>query len=198
MNRQRLVLVAAVVLVLLGLGLIALQTGAFKPKDGGAAGQVGGAFTLVNQDGAPVTEKALRGKWSAVFFGYTYCPDICPGTLQALIRANDELGTKARDFQIVFISVDPGRDKPAAIKQWLTANGAPASAMGLTGTDRQVADAARAYKAFYQKAGEGDAYLMDHTTAIYLMDPKGRFVRILPYKLPDEIARQTSDAMRGK
>lgn len=194
MNRQRLVLVAAALLVLLGIGLIALQTGMFsKPPPS----RIGGPFALVDQSGKAVTEKALRGKWNAVFFGYTYCPDVCPGTLQNLIAATDQLGPRGKDLRIVFISVDPKRDKPDVIKRWLEANGAPASALGLSGTPEQVAAAAKAYGVTYLKEGEGDGYQVNHTTYVYLVDPKGRFVKVLQYNLPDEIVRQTADAMRG-
>jgi protein SCO1/2 len=195
MNRT-LSLVVAAVAVVLGLGVIAVSTGVFKDKapDGSS---VGGPFTLVDQRGQPATEKVLKGKWSAVFFGYTYCPDICPGTLQALTQASDELGPRAKDFQIVFISIDPTRDTPQAISAWLAANQAPKNTLGLTGTPAQTAAAVKAYKVFAQKEGEGTSYLMNHSTVVYLMDPKGRFVKPLPYKLPDEIAQQTIRAMRG-
>lgn len=195
MNRTVTLAVAAVALVL-GVVAIAASMGAFKSRAPDAS-SVGGPFTLVDQRGQPATEKLLKGRWSAVFFGYTYCPDICPGTLQALTQASDELGPRAKDFQIVFISVDPTRDTPQAISAWLAANQAPKNTLGLTGTPAQSAAAVKAYKVFAQKQGEGPNYLMNHSTVVYLMDPKGRFVKPLPYNLPDEIAQQTIRAMRG-
>ena len=181
--------------VLLGIGVVALSLGLMRPKE--EPSLVGGPFTLTDQSGQVVTEKALKGKWSAVFFGYTYCPDICPGTLQALTQASDQLGPKAAKFQIVFISIDPARDKPAAIKAWLEANQAPKNTLGLSGTPAQTAAAVKAYRVFAQKQGDGANYSMNHSTVVYLMDPRGRFVKPLPYNLPDEIARQAADAMRG-
>jgi protein SCO1/2 len=195
MNRT-ISLVVAAVAVVLGVVVIAVSMGAFSDK-APPASSVGGPFTLVDQHGQPATEKLLKGKWSAVFFGYTYCPDICPGTLQALTQASDQLGPRSKDFQIVFISIDPTRDTPQAISAWLEANQAPKNTLGLTGTPAQATAAAKAYKAFAQKQGDGNSYLMNHSTVVYLMDPKGRFVKPLPYNLPDEIARQTISAMRG-
>jgi protein SCO1/2 len=195
MNRRITIIVAAA-MVLLGLAVVAVGTGAFKPRQ--QAALVGGPFVLADQTGRRVDEKALKGKWSAVFFGYTYCPDVCPGTLQALTTVSDQLGPRAAKFQIVFVSVDPGRDTPAVIKGWLDVNKAPPGTLGLTGTPEQTATVVKAYKVFVQKQGDGANYLMDHSAYIYLMDPKGRFVKVIPYNLPpDEITTQTVKAMRG-
>jgi protein SCO1/2 len=192
---RRISLIASAVLLAILAGVAALSLGLFKPHD--APALVGGPFSLVDQDGAPVSETILKGKWSAVFFGYTYCPDICPGTLQALTTAQDQLGPRAAGFRIVFISVDPARDKPAAIKAWLQANAAPKGTLGLSGSPAQTDAAIKAYRVYASKEGDGSSYLMNHSTAVYLMDPTGRFVKVLPYNLPDEIARQTVAAMRG-
>jgi protein SCO1/2 len=80
---------------------------------------IGGPFQLVDQDGRTVNQGVLNGKWSAVFFGYTYCPDVCPTTLQTLAQAKVALGAAARDLQVVFVSVDPDRDTPAQMKAYL-------------------------------------------------------------------------------
>ncbi|KQV55344.1 MULTISPECIES: SCO family protein [unclassified Caulobacter] len=194
MPRHRLVLILACVVGLAVTAGLAWNAGVFKSQPTAA---VGGPFQLVDQNGAPATEKVLKGKWSAVFFGFTYCPDVCPGTLQGLAAATDQLGPKAKDFQIVFISIDPGRDTAAQMKTYLSADYVPKSTIGLTGTPEQVAAAAKAYKVYYAKVGDGPGYTMDHSTAIYLMDPKGRFKTVIPYNLPpDEIARRVKDAMR--
>jgi len=194
MPRHRLVLILACLVGLAVTAGLAWKAGVFKSQPTAA---VGGPFQLVDQNGAPATEKALKGKWSAVFFGFTYCPDVCPGTLQGLAAATDQLGPKAKDFQIVFISIDPGRDTAAQMKTYLSADYVPKSTIGLTGTQEQVATAAKAYKVYYAKVGDGPGYTMDHSTAIYLMDPKGRFKTVIPYNLPpDEIARRVKDAMR--
>lgn len=120
-----------------------------------ASGQplVGGDFTLVNQDGRTVDQTLLNGKWSLVFFGFTYCPDYCPTTLATLAAVEKELGDAAKDLQVVFISVDPARDTPQALKDYLSSDGFPPGVIGLTGTPDQVAAAAKAYRAFYEKVG---------------------------------------------
>ncbi|UAL10425.1 SCO family protein [Caulobacter segnis] len=194
MPRHRLVLILACVLGLAVTAGLAWNAGVFKSEPVAA---VGGPFQLVDQNNTPATEKVLKGKWSAVFFGFTYCPDVCPGTLQALSAATEQLGPKADKLQIVFISIDPARDTPQQMKTYLSADYIPKSTIGLTGTEEQVKAAAKAYKVYYAKVGDGPGYTMDHSTAIYLMDPKGRFKTVIPYNLPPEdIARRISDAMR--
>jgi protein SCO1/2 len=159
---------------------------------------VGGPFHMVDQDGKQVDESILKGKWSLVFFGYTFCPDVCPTTLQTVAQAEDRLGPKAKKLQVVFVTIDPARDTPRQLKTYLASPAFPKGTIGLTGTAAQVDAAAKAYKVFYQKQGTGPDYAMDHSSAVYLMDPKGRFDRVVAYGLsPDEIAHQVSEAMRG-
>lgn len=196
MTRTRMILWGAVALGLVVVLALAMGSGAFRPKP--QVADVGGPFALVDQTGRPVTEKVLKGQWSMVFFGFTYCPDICPGTLQNLMRVKDQLGSNGKDVRIVFISVDPGRDRPQAIRDWLEANGAPEGTLGLTGTPEQVAQAVKAYRAVAIKVGEGPDYTMDHSTVVYLMNPEGQFDRALPYRLPDEIVTQVTEAKRGR
>lgn len=194
MPRHRLVLILACVVGLAVAVGLAWNVGVFRSEP---AVTVGGPFELVDQNGAQTSEKALKGKWSAVFFGFTYCPDVCPGTLQGLAAATDQLGPKAKDFQIVFISIDPARDTVKQMKAYLSAPYVPKATIGLTGTQAQVDAAAKAYRVYYAKVGDGVDYTMDHSTAIYLMDPKGRFKTVIPYNLPpDEIARRIKDAIR--
>jgi protein SCO1 len=156
--------------------------------EGTSTGQpsVGGDFQLVNQDGQPIDQSLLTGKWSLVFFGFTYCPDFCPTTLTALEATRQRLGDTADDLQIVFISVDPDRDTPPALKDYLSSDGFPPGVIGLTGTPEQVADTARVYRAFYEKVGEGDGYTMNHSLTVYLMGPDGRFRSALAHDLGPE------------
>jgi protein SCO1/2 len=196
MPRHRIILLLTCLAAMIVTGGLAWRAGVFKSAPAPAA--VGGPFQLVDQNGQPATEKVLKGKWSAVFFGFTYCPDVCPGTLQGLSAATDILGPKAKNLRIVFISVDPGRDDVKQMKDFLSADFVPKSTLGLSGTPEQVAAAAKAYRVYYAKVGDGPGYTVDHSTAIYLMDPKGRFVTVIPYNLPPEdIARRIADAMRG-
>ncbi len=196
MPRHRLILLAACLVGVFVAGGLAWKAGVFRGQE--SAGAIGGSFQLVDQDGRRVDETALKGKWNLVFFGFTWCPDICPGTLQGLNAAVDQLGHKGKDVRIVFISVDPERDTPAKVKEWLDANRPPAGTLGLTGTPEEVATAARAYRVVYSKAGEGEGYLVNHSTAIYVMDPKGRFVRVMAFGMtPEQMADQIRSAMRG-
>jgi len=197
MSRHRLLAILAGLLAVLAAGGLILRAGVLDKAP--PPSLVGGPFQLVDQNGKPTTEAALKGQWNAVFFGFTYCPDVCPGTLQALAAASDQLGPRAKDLKIVFISVDPGRDKPQVVKDFLSGGNLPKNILGLTGTPEQTAAAAKAYRVYYKQAGDGPDYSVDHSTAIYLMDPKGRFVKVIPYNLPpEEIARQIKDAMEGR
>ncbi|MFT4090412.1 MAG: SCO family protein [Asticcacaulis sp.] len=158
--------------------------------------RIGGPFELTDQEGKPRTEVLLEGKWTAVFFGFTYCPDICPLTLQTLEQARERLGSKGKDLQFVFVTVDPERDSPAAMKSYLSSGGFPEGVIGLTGTDEQIASIAKAYRATYEKVGEGRDYTMNHTSVIYLMNPKGEFAEPLGYGLtPEQMADVISRAM---
>ena len=157
---------------------------------------IGGPFHLVDDAGRPVDQHVLDGRWSAVFFGYTNCPDTCPATLQALNAAAGQLGSARNGFQVVFISVDPARDTPAQMKLYDASQGYPKHGLlGLTGTPAQVASVAGEYHAFY-KAGTGPDYAVQHSAAIYLMDPRGQFVKPLEESEPPAaLARQIRDAM---
>ncbi len=158
---------------------------------------IGGPFHLVNQDGQAVDQHILDGKWSAVFFGYTYCPDTCPATLQALGAAARQLGAGAKPFQTVFITVDPARDTPAQMKTYLSSQGFPANAVGLTGTAAQIAEAAKSYSVYYAKSGSGADYTMDHSAAVYLMDPHGKFARPLAHDMAPALIAQQIKAAEG-
>jgi protein SCO1/2 len=151
---------------------------------------------MVDQNGRGVDQAVLLGKWSAVFFGYTYCPDTCPATLSALAATQARLGTAAKAFQVVFVSVDPARDTPAQMKLYLSAQGLP-GALGLTGSPAQVAEIAKAYSVFYAKSGQGSDYEMQHTAVIYLMDPHGKFVGpLIEAQGPAVMAKQVIAAMQ--
>ncbi len=184
-----------------GLGVAALRMHgpAYANSSDDAGSGIGGPFALTDQTGRAVDQRVLNGKWSAVFFGYTNCPDTCPATLQALNAAATRLGGARKDFQVVFVSVDPARDTPAQMKLYTSSQGYPAGRLlGLTGTPAQVAGVAKAYRVFYAKAGGGADYAVQHSAAIYLMDPKGRFVKpLLETMPPKELADQIAAAMRS-
>jgi protein SCO1/2 len=182
-------------LVLAALVVLAMRPGGSPAPDSGGEAAIGGPFHLLDTSGRPVDQKVLAGKWSAVFFGYTNCPDTCPATLQALNAAASELGARRRDFQVVFISVDPARDTPAQMKLYTTSQGYPPGGLvGLTGSPEQVKQVAAAYHAFYSKAGDGPDYAVQHSAAIYLMDPRGRFLKPLDETTPP---RQLAEEIRA-
>jgi len=174
----------AIVLALVGAGLPGCQRPA-EPAAQSSGVTIGGPFQLVDTDGRPVTEKALLGKPTAVFFGFTYCPEVCPTTLAEMTAALKELGRDADKLNVVFISVDPERDTPAQMKLYLS-NFDP-RIRGFTGSVEQVAATAKAYRIYYQKTPtEGGGYTVDHSSAVYLMDRRGRFVEPIGYGSPHE------------
>ncbi|NNE22023.1 MAG: SCO family protein [Rhizobiales bacterium] len=140
---------------------------------------VGGPFKLTGHDGTAVTADQFRGKYMLVFFGYTYCPDVCPAGLQVMTAALEELGTKADNVQPVFITIDPERDTVPVMASYVE-NFHP-RLIGLTGTPDQIADVAKAYRVYYKKAGDDADYLMDHSSILYLMDREGKFAKHFTY-----------------
>jgi len=144
----------------------------------GGSVHLGGAFTLVGSDGQTVTDQNFRGKWMLVYFGYTYCPDVCPTELQTMSAAINKLGPLAAKIVPIFISVDPERDTPEAIGAYVKLF--DPRLIGLTGSTKQIADVTRAYRVYYAKVIQKglSSYLMDHSSLVYLMDPAGRFVAL--------------------
>ena len=163
-----------------------------------AASDIGGPFALTDQENRPVTDHILQGKWTLVYFGYTFCPDVCPTTLAALAQATGDLGAKAATLQVVFITVDPQRDTPSALRAYLANAAFPRGAIGLTGAPDRIKSAAHAYHVYYARRGAGSDYSVDHTSIVYLMDPHGRFVRPIAAGPPAAMARQISLAMDGR
>ncbi|MBL4929041.1 SCO family protein [Fuscibacter oryzae] len=138
-------------------------------------GDIGGPFTLLNGDGQTVTDKDVLTKPSLIYFGYTFCPDVCPADNARNAEATDILEERGFDVQPVFISIDPERDTPEVVKEF-AANLHP-KMVGLTGSPDQVKAASLAYKTYYRKQeGDSDYYLMDHSTFTYLVMPGYGFV----------------------
>jgi protein SCO1/2 len=151
---------------------------------------IGGPFTLTDETGQRVTEATYRGRHMLVFFGFTYCPDVCPTELAKVAAALDLLGPEAGRVVPLFVSVDPARDTPDALAQY-TDLFHPAI-IGLTGTEAEIAAAARAYRVYYNKVKTGqeaDAYTMDHSAFVYLLGPDGAFRQFYsPQATPEQIA----------
>jgi len=194
MSRGFLIVLAILALAFAVVTGLAVQRGVLGGPSQQQTAAIGGPFHLTDTRGQPVDQGVLKGKWSAVFFGYTNCPDACPTTLFALAQAEKQL--KAADFQTVFISVDPARDTPAQMAKYLSNDAFPRQAVGLTGTEAQVAAAAHAYKVYYAKAGTGPDYAVNHSSFTYLMNPRGGFACVIPYNAsPEEIVGHVKKAM---
>lgn len=174
-------LIIGAMIALSTLLILALYLPVFRPDpnnttvDGSAA--IGGAFTLVDQTGTEVNEQILLGHYSLVYFGFTYCPDICPMTLQIIADAIDVLpGQKSELVQPIFISLDSKRDTSATMASYV--NNFHERMIGLTGTAEQVQDAASAYRVFFRETpiGEEGEHTIDHSGYLYLMNRSGRYI----------------------
>ena len=190
-------IVSAIAAVLL-LGAVALLSiGRPAPAQNAQADAIGGAFTLTNGDGKTVTATDLHGKYLLVYFGYTFCPDVCPTTLADIAQALDKLGAKADRVQPLFITVDPARDTPAVMRHYVTAFSPRIE--GLTGTPAEIADVAKKYHVYYAvhpaSAGSSD-YTVDHSSVLYVMGPDGGFAGIIRAdQSPDGIAHDLEAIM---
>jgi protein SCO1/2 len=195
-RRAVLIFAAAILLLAAGLGGYAWTIRQAAQPQGSGVALVGGPFSLTDQDGRRVTEKDFLGRYMLVFFGFTYCPDICPTELQVMTAALDAMGPAAEKIQPVFVSVDPERDTPEVMKAYV-ANFGP-RLIGLTGTPEEIAAMAKAYRVYYAKAANQNApgdYLMDHSSIIYLMDEDGSFVKHFAYTT--DVEKLTSELKKA-
>jgi protein SCO1/2 len=187
--RRRRRLIRAFLLVVAGGLALSLVARAYLPvaeDDRGQASSpatpaaIGGPFTLRTADGSTVTDRDYRGRWLLIYFGYTYCPDVCPTTLADIAQALAALGPLAARLQPLFITVDPARDTPEVIGSY--ARSFDPRVVGLTGTPAEIERVARAFKVYYsvQRTGDGPGdYLLDHSAFLYVMRPDGRFAGML-------------------
>ena len=184
----RLLLVLAVFLAGLGATVAVIllevrpETAAMAPS-----AAIGGPFRLIDQNGQPLTDRDLKGEPYVVFFGFTHCPDVCPTTLMELSDVLDKLGPDAARIGALFITVDPERDTPAELKDYLSSFNPRFK--GLTGDLAAIAQVAKSYRVYMKKVplDNGD-YTMDHTALVYLMDKNGKFVA------PFNLKRRPEDA----
>jgi protein SCO1 len=186
MNAQQKRLI--VPMVILALGLVALVGAAyFILASGGQQARgsaIGGPFTLTDQNGVRVTDATYRGAPSIVFFGFTHCPDVCPTTLFEMSEILKRLPADKR-VSALFVTVDPERDTPAALKDYLSSFDSRIS--GLSGTRDEVDATLKAYRVYAKKQPqENGEYSMDHSSIVYLMDKQGRFVNALNLQSPPE------------
>ena len=178
----------ALALVIVGVTILVYTSG-FKLEDvekvaqksdtvqAGGTPTIGGPFTLVDQAGKTVTDKNFRGQYLMIYFGYTYCPDVCPTSLTNMSDALDLLGEKATKVTPMLITIDPARDTPEHLREYATYFHPRLHA--LTGSPEQIAAVAKAYRVYYSKVKQEDAteddYLMDHSSVTYVMGPDGMF-----------------------
>lgn len=155
--------------------------------------QIGGPFTLIDQDGRPRTDADFRGKLLLVYFGYTYCTDICPTDLQAISTAIDKLGSAGESVQPLFITVDPEHDTPEAIKLYVGLF--HPRVVGLTGSAKQIKRVARAYKVYYasnEQSTKSDP-VIDHSGFVFLVGRDGKYLGFFP---PGTSADRMIDSLR--
>lgn len=196
MNKGFLRLIAAFAL----LGLAACHRSSGEPPLAGA--RIGGPFVLTNQDSRRFDSKSLLGRYAIVYFGYTFCPDVCPTDLQRLgagLRLfESQDATRAAKIQPVFITVDPARDTPAVLKQYVAAF--HPRLIGLTGSDSEIAAVAKAYVAPFQKQDPepgAKGYLMQHSSAAILFGPDGKPIALVPVDADAAQVAKTLDAWVG-
>lgn len=195
---RRLIIVLLSFAAIMLVGVVAADFVLTRGKDSAPVrtsgkADIGGAFTLTDHTGKRVSEQDFRGRHMLVYFGYTYCPDICPGELQVMTSALDILDEDtAKKVQPVFITIDPERDTVTAMKSYVS--NFHESFVGLTGSEDDIAAAAKAYRVYYKKGEEGaddDTYLMEHSSIIYVMGPDGGFIRHFNFGTrPEDIAAE--------
>jgi protein SCO1 len=167
---------------------------AIAPASGPTAVEplIGGHFSLVTLDGRRVTEKSFPGKWLLIYFGYTFCPDVCPTQLSEVGEALHRLGPLASRLQPIFVTVDPARDSAKEMTAYLEAF--DPRILGLRGDPDEIEAAAKQYRVYYRARALGDgSYAIDHSSFLYVLNPQGRFVEILAGNLP---GHDLADALR--
>jgi len=199
MTPRRLFLLASLVSVL----VIVIVMAAIQPwrtiEQVSGTPDVGGPFTLTDQDGNQVNEEILKGHLNVIYFGYTYCPDVCPTTLQEITQALDLMGEDASQVQPIFITVDPERDTSEVLKEYVS--WFHPALIGLTGSTDEIEAVKKAYKVYSAKAPQeddetGQNYLVDHSSITYVMGPDGSFLTHFAYgTTPEDMAKALEDLL---
>jgi protein SCO1/2 len=191
-TRILLVLSAFFAGLVLCFGVILLVAGRGGSPIAQTTAAIGGPFQLVDQDGRPVSDQDLKGHPFLVFFGFTHCPDVCPTTLFEVSEVLRALGPDADKVNALFVTVDPERDTPDKLKDYLASF--DPHLRGLTGQPPAIDAIAKAYRVYVKKVPQENGYTMDHTAIVYLMDKDGRFVA--PFSLKRRPADAAADLRR--
>jgi protein SCO1 len=163
----------------------------------GGTASISGHFTLETLDGREVSDATYRGKWLLVYFGYTYCPDVCPTVLIRIGQAMSRLGSLAEQIQPIFITVDPDRDTANHLAQYMTAFNA--HIIGLRGDSEHIRAAAQQFHAYYRARSLGNGeYSVDHSSYLYVIAPDGHFRRLLADSLPADQLAETLRTLAAK
>jgi protein SCO1/2 len=188
--KRLLIALGAAALTFVVVSAIVIVTSDPKPaprSQPAAVVEIGGPFRMRDQDGREVTEALLKTGPTVVFFGFTYCPEVCPTTLARLTAWMKALGPKADGLNVLFVSVDPERDTPEQLKAYLTSF--DPRIRGLSGTPQMLDQMTKGYRAYYKKVALPDGgYTMDHSSTIYLFDRKGLFQEVITYQEETEAA----------
>jgi cytochrome oxidase Cu insertion factor (SCO1/SenC/PrrC family) len=201
MTRRTLGILAVVVVVAAATAgwLVARRLAADAGGGGRGHARITSEFSLVDDTGQAVTEKDFAGKWQLVFFGFTYCPDVCPTTLATVSAVLEELGDDADQVAPLFVTVDPERDTPAVLADYLA--NFDERIVGLTGSPEQIKAAAKAFRVYYAKVKQDDlpgGYTMDHSAFLYLMDPEGAYATHFSHQTDvAEMANAIRDFVHG-
>jgi protein SCO1 len=194
-GRRRLLAGLLAVVLLAGGGAIALGWMPGLKNQTPSSDAIGGPFTLTASNGQKVTDSDFRGKWLLVYFGYTHCPDICPTTLAEVSETLTSLGPLATEVQPFFVTIDPERDTPKMVGDFI--NSIDDRIIGLTGTPAQIAVVAKEYHVYYAKdppsPAAGEDYAMDHTAFVYVMGSDGKYLTLF-----SPLQGQTPDYMAAK
>lgn len=191
MARKLPILVVTFVVAVFAVGAWLNLRVAETPENAAVGGMVvnvsiGGPFELTDHTGTRMSDDALRGKYALIYFGYTFCPDVCPTELGEIAVALDELGKAGEQVTPVMITIDPERDTPEILAEYVPLF--HDRLVGLTGTNAEIKDVAEKYRVFYRRFEDPDLtfYLMDHTSFVYLIDPKGAVASMFRYGTPPE------------
>ena len=189
MDRKLPIIIVALVVAVFAFGAW-LNLRVDAPPENAAVGgmvvnvSIGGPFELTDHTGARVTDEALRGNYALIYFGYTFCPDVCPTELGEIAVAIDELGADGARVTPVMITIDPERDTPEVLAEYVPLF--HDRLVGLTGSEAEIKDVAEKYRVFYRRFEDPNFtfYLMDHTSFVYLLDPDGGVASMFRYGTP--------------